>query len=74
MRIGIVTEYDSPTLGGIQEHVHHFARAARRVGHDVRILTPAVRDRLASEREVLSVDAARRADDENGVIRIFVRR
>ena len=26
MRIGIVTEYYYPTLGGIQEHVHHFAR------------------------------------------------
>jgi phosphatidylinositol alpha-mannosyltransferase len=72
MRIGIVTEYYHPTLGGIQEHVHHFARAARRVGHDVRILTPAVRDRLASEREVLSVDAARRADHDDGVIRIGV--
>jgi len=29
MKIGIVTEYYYPTLGGIQEHVHHFARAAR---------------------------------------------
>ena len=72
MRIGIVTEYYYPTLGGIQEHVHHFARAARRVGHDVRILTPAVKDNLASERVALSADAARRADDENGVIRIGV--
>ena len=72
MRIGIVTEYYYPTLGGIQEHVHHFARAARRVGHDVRILTPAVRDNLASERVALSAEAARRADDENGVIRIGV--
>ena len=72
MRIGIVTEYYYPTLGGIQEHVHHFARAARRVGHDVRILTPVVRDNLASERVALSAEAARRADDENGVIRIGV--
>ena len=72
MRIGIVTEYYYPTLGGIQEHVHHFARAARRVGHDVRILTPVVRDRLASERAGLSAAAARRADDDNGVIRIGV--
>ena len=72
MRIGIVTEYYYPTLGGIQEHVHHFAGAARRAGHDVRILTPVVRDNLASERDVPSVEAARRADDENGVIRIGV--
>ena len=72
MRIGIVTEYYYPTLGGIQEHVHHFAQEARRVGHDVRILTPAVRDHLASERVALSAEASRRADDENGVIRIGV--
>jgi len=72
MRIGIVTEYYYPTLGGIQEHVHHFAGAARRAGHDVRILTPVVRDNLASERDVPSVEVARRADDENGVIRIGV--
>jgi phosphatidylinositol alpha-mannosyltransferase len=72
MRIGIVTEYYYPTLGGIQEHVHHFAREARRVGHDVRILTPAVKDRLASESDAVSLQAARRADDDNGVIRIGV--
>jgi phosphatidyl-myo-inositol alpha-mannosyltransferase len=72
MRIGIVTEYYYPTLGGIQEHVHHFARAARRLGHDVRILTPTVKDNLASESGALSAKAARRADDEDGVIRIGV--
>ena len=65
MRIGIVTEYYYPTLGGIQEHVHHFARQARRAGHDVRILTPEVRDGLASvNRDAASTRARRRADDE----------
>jgi len=48
MKIGIVTEYYYPTLGGIQEHVHHFAACARRLGHDVRILTSHVGDELAS--------------------------
>jgi phosphatidyl-myo-inositol alpha-mannosyltransferase len=72
MRIGIVTEYYYPTLGGIQEHVHHFARAARRVGHDVRILTPVVRDNLASQTGARSAEAVRRADHEDGVIRIGV--
>ncbi len=48
MKIGIVTEYYYPTLGGIQEHVHHFAQAARQLGHDVRIITPVVIDTLAS--------------------------
>jgi len=66
MKIGIVTEYYYPTLGGIQEHVHHFAVAARRVGHDVRILTPHVRDELAS------VPAGQRGahDRDEGVIRV----
>lgn len=69
MKIGIVTEYYYPTLGGIQEHVHHFARTARRLGHDVRILAPTVEDRLAS----LTHGRARAdgsADEQNGVIRI----
>jgi phosphatidylinositol alpha-mannosyltransferase len=65
MKIGIVTEYYYPTLGGIQEHVHGFATAARRLGHDVRILTPHVRDELASVS-----GATRRSDDDTGVIRV----
>jgi phosphatidyl-myo-inositol alpha-mannosyltransferase len=65
MKIGIVTEYYYPTLGGIQEHVHHFARAARKMGHDVRILAPTVNDRLASTR-----GPAQATDEQNGVIRI----
>src|ERR1017187_3477846 len=70
MKIGIVTEYYYPTLGGIQEHVHHFARAARKAGHDVRILAPAVHDRLASTNRQLRPLDERRADEENGVIRV----
>jgi phosphatidylinositol alpha-mannosyltransferase len=63
MKIGIVTEYYYPTLGGIQEHVHYFAVAARRAGHDVRIITPNVRDRLASTRKPAeSQEAAAEAD------------
>jgi phosphatidyl-myo-inositol alpha-mannosyltransferase len=73
MKIGIVTEYYSPTLGGIQEHVHHFARAARRLGHEVRIITPEVRDSLASVTggQAPPVDTAHR-DREDGVIRLGV--
>jgi phosphatidyl-myo-inositol alpha-mannosyltransferase len=70
MKIGIVTEYYYPTLGGIQEHVHHFARAARKLGHDVRIIAPAVGDRLASTRRRGSPLDDRRTDQQNGVIRI----
>jgi phosphatidyl-myo-inositol alpha-mannosyltransferase len=72
MLIGIVTEYYYPTLGGIQEHVHNFAREARRAGHDVRILTPLVTDGLASLGGGLASRGARRADDDNEVIRIGV--
>jgi phosphatidylinositol alpha-mannosyltransferase len=72
MKIGIVTEYYYPTLGGIQEHVHHFAATARRLGHDVRIMTPEVRDDLASVRDARKsfVGDGQQHDRENGVIRI----
>ena len=40
MKIGIVTEYYYPSLGGIQEHVYHFAIEAIARGHDVQIITP----------------------------------
>ena len=44
MRIGIVTEYFYPTVGGVQEHVFHFAREARRRGHTVTVMTSRVHD------------------------------
>lgn len=39
MKIGIVTEYYYPLLGGITEHVHHFYLEAKKLGHDPVILT-----------------------------------
>src|SRR5678815_1480009 len=39
LRIAVVTEYYYPHLGGIVEHVHFFAREARRLGHHVDIIT-----------------------------------
>jgi phosphatidyl-myo-inositol alpha-mannosyltransferase len=44
VRIGIVTEYYYPSIGGVQEHVHHFAREARRLGHTVQIVTSSMPD------------------------------
>jgi phosphatidylinositol alpha-mannosyltransferase len=44
LRIGIVTENYYPSVGGIQEHVHHFAREARRLGHSVKIITSRMPD------------------------------
>jgi len=43
LRIGIVTEYYYPHLGGICEHVHYFAREARRLGHHVDIITSRIK-------------------------------
>ncbi|MGB9599002.1 MAG: glycosyltransferase family 4 protein [Myxococcota bacterium] len=39
LKIGIVTEYYYPTLGGIQEHVYHFSKEAAKRGHEVHIIT-----------------------------------
>ncbi|MCX7959815.1 MAG: hypothetical protein N3B13_12295, partial [Deltaproteobacteria bacterium] len=39
LKIGIVTEYYYPTLGGIQEHVYHFSKEAASRGHEVHIIT-----------------------------------
>jgi phosphatidyl-myo-inositol alpha-mannosyltransferase len=39
LRIALVTEYYYPHLGGVCEHVHFFAREARRLGHEVDIIT-----------------------------------
>jgi phosphatidylinositol alpha-mannosyltransferase len=40
LRIGIVTEYYYPVLGGITEHVHNFALELIRKGHEPTIITP----------------------------------
>jgi len=39
LRIALVTEYYYPHIGGVCEHVHFFAREARRRGHHVDIIT-----------------------------------
>jgi phosphatidyl-myo-inositol alpha-mannosyltransferase len=44
VRIGIVTEYYAPSVGGVQEHVRHFAREARRLGHAVTVVTSQMPD------------------------------
>ena len=51
LRIALVTEYYYPHLGGVCEHVHFFAREARRHGHHVDIIT----SRIASTDEVPGV-------------------
>jgi phosphatidylinositol alpha-mannosyltransferase len=42
LRIGVVTEYYYPHLGGVCEHVHFFAQEARRLGHHVDIITSTI--------------------------------
>jgi len=39
MKIGIVSEYYYPLLGGITEHVHFFSKECARLGHEVTIIT-----------------------------------
>jgi phosphatidylinositol alpha-mannosyltransferase len=59
VRIGVVTEDYAPSYGAVAEHVHGFAREARRLGHVVKIITGEVRG------------AARRdADRAEDVIRV----
>jgi phosphatidylinositol alpha-mannosyltransferase len=50
VRIGIVTEYYEPSVGGIQEHVRHFSREARRLGHRVTVVTSTMPDVEAGPR------------------------
>jgi phosphatidyl-myo-inositol alpha-mannosyltransferase len=54
LRIALVTEYYYPHLGGIVEHVHFFAREARRLGHHVDIITSNI-ERGPSEPHVIRV-------------------
>ncbi len=61
MRIGIVTEYYYPSIGGVQEHVHHFAREARRLGHAVQILTSSMPDLPPPAPEAAGPDVLRLA-------------
>lgn len=39
MKIGVVTEYYYPSLGGITEHVHHFCLELKKLGHHPVIIT-----------------------------------
>ena len=59
MRVGIATEYYYPSIGGVQEHVHHFAREARRLGHAVKIITSEMPDLPPPEGEAAGPDVLR---------------
>ncbi len=59
MRIGIVTEYYYPSIGGVQEHVHHYAREVRRLGHTVKIITSRMPDLPAPKGEADGPDVLR---------------
>lgn len=53
MRLALVTEYYYPHLGGVCEHVHHFARETRALGHDVDIITSHIPDSGAAPAHVI---------------------
>jgi phosphatidylinositol alpha-mannosyltransferase len=54
MKIGIVTEYYYPLLGGITEHVHNTALRLRARGHSVTIITSNVGDNRMPPGEALA--------------------
>ncbi|ABS25667.1 glycosyltransferase family 4 protein [Anaeromyxobacter sp. Fw109-5] len=78
MRIGVVTEEYYPSLGGIPEHVHNFAREARRLGHTVKIVTSVMPDVAkgapppteAQSSDVLRVGASRPLAQRGAVGRV----
>jgi len=39
MKVGIITEYFFPTIGGIVENIYHMSREFLAIGHDLRIIT-----------------------------------
>jgi len=59
VRIGIVTEYYYPSIGGVQEHVHHFAKEARKLGHVAKIVTSEMPDLPEPTGEAASPDVLR---------------
>lgn len=59
MRIGIVSEFYYPSIGGVQEHVHHFAREARKLGHSVKVITSEMPDLEPPRGEAAGPDVLR---------------
>jgi phosphatidylinositol alpha-mannosyltransferase len=55
LRIALVTEYYYPHLGGVCEHVHFFAREARRRGHHVDIITSRLAEHAMLDPSVLRI-------------------
>jgi phosphatidylinositol alpha-mannosyltransferase len=74
MRIALVTEYYRPTIGGVQEHVFHFAREARLLGHDVSVITSRVPDLPVpqDDRHVSRVGTSLRVEANGSVGRVTV--
>jgi phosphatidylinositol alpha-mannosyltransferase len=76
MRLAIVTEYFYPTLGGVQEHVFHFAREVRRRGHEATVITSAVPGAPslppAIERNVIRLGRSVSVDSNGSVGRVTI--
>ena len=54
MKIGIVTEYFYPTVGGITENIYHFSKHLLKLGHDFRIITSQAGDYGPIDPEVIN--------------------
>lgn len=56
MKIGVISDYFYPAIGGISEHVYNFSKYAQKMGHDVKLITPAPIN--YSKRELKRIDEA----------------
>jgi len=74
VRIGVVTEDYFPGYGAVAEHVHGFAREARRLGHVVKIITgevpgPRRRDEDRAD-DVIRIGSSRAVLRQGGIGRV----
>ncbi|MBI5525949.1 MAG: glycosyltransferase family 4 protein [Deltaproteobacteria bacterium] len=81
MKIGIISEYYYPYLGGIAEHVHNTWRQFRARGHDVTIVTPEMKGLRygagvtrgagwAQESEIIRIGSSRPFYFNDGFVRL----
>lgn len=56
MKVGLVSEYYYPYMGGISEHIHNLYLQLRLLGHEAKIVTPEMRW-LSSSRRLVDLSA-----------------
>lgn len=71
MKIALVSPYDYPYAGGVQEHIYHLAEESRRLGHQVKVIAPSSSDveELARE-DIYKVGSVVRIPSNGSVARL----